>query len=343
MEDEGKDSPEQAALKECAMRIGLFFTYWGRIERCLTEVFAYLLKTDRGRAFLVFNEYSSLGVKFKLMRRLLHALHTDSAERKALFRLIGDTQKLSDTRNLYAHGSLGLETADDNTQRVVIVPGTPPNDVKTPIAPFKPITPAAIQAELNIARGLGERWTEFLQNGLPKLDDLRVLERLTNVVQGKKMSTNVTGALVAAIALVTVAVIGYWGTNAVAARRERIEERARLLDVKRAARLIDMELLYMDTTLALAIQKRRYWELPIHAKLGLVEWEKYRTLIATELPLERWTALLIASEAARDVMGTYLTHLAGQPMSDQAVAGLEPMQRDILRGREALRTLTADR
>jgi hypothetical protein len=43
MEDEGKDSPEQAALKECAMSIGLFFTY-----------------SLQGGAFLVFRSVNRL-------------------------------------------------------------------------------------------------------------------------------------------------------------------------------------------------------------------------------------------------------------------------------------------
>lgn len=71
------------------------------------------------------------------------------------------------------------------------------------------------------------------------------------------------------------------------------EDRNRAIEIKRAARLIDAELLRARAAARIAI-KNKHWWIP-DAKLKTEAWEKYSAVIAPVLSYGDWVALVKGS------------------------------------------------
>jgi hypothetical protein len=163
------------------------------------------------------------------------------------------------------------------------------------------------------------------------------------------MSTASTAIIVAIISLVSaivgasiVAVTNY----ILAVRREKADRekdgRVHAIEAKRAARLIQVELLRAQTLAEISIEKR-YWVLDV--ELTTEAWEKHGGTIAPYLSDEAWYAVIIAFEAVEHIKGTKALYLSGvlrdAPISDKSSEGVGPMLRDVTRGRDALTPLTS--
>jgi hypothetical protein len=139
------------------------------------------------------------------------------------------------------------------------------------------------------------------------------------------------------------ATIGAATTYVLAVRRERADkERDSLnhaIEVKRAARLIDAELVRAQAAAFICVEKRYWWPGDV-PPLSTEMWQKYSAAIAPELTLQAWRAVLTAIEAvdnirmAREV--TVESGLEAKAISDTTAETLTPMLRDLKLGSDAL-------
>jgi hypothetical protein len=153
--------------------------------------------------------------------------------------------------------------------------------------------------------------------------------------------TAIIVAIVAFVSTILGASIGAFTTYSLAVRRERADRdkdnRAHATEVKRAARLIDVELTNAQTLAEIAI-KKKYWN--VDAELPIEAWQKYGGTIAPDLSNQAWLAVMLAFQALKDIKGTRALYLGGVlrdvPLSDKSIEGIDVMQRDVTLGREAL-------
>jgi hypothetical protein len=124
------------------------------------------------------------------------------------------------------------------------------------------------------------------------------------------------------------------GVNGQTTRRD---SRDHAIEVKRAARLIDLELKLAQSLADISIEKRYWVE---DAELSTEAWQKYRGTIAPDLSNQAWHAVTIAFLAAEHIRGARAVTLGGvlrdKPISDGLAAQIAPMLRDVTLGREAL-------
>lgn len=156
-------------FKGHAGALGFFFSHWGALENTLLVVFAKLLGTDLSTAKMIFSEFSAFAPKLNLMKRLLHEKFADDQVRKDLLGLISNIQKLSDTRNTYAHAAWGYNQHENGGIDIYLVPGTAPNSKDKAFLIPRMIAAAEIQADSEKALALGRRLIEFCRDDLSKL------------------------------------------------------------------------------------------------------------------------------------------------------------------------------
>jgi len=162
------------------------------------------------------------------------------------------------------------------------------------------------------------------------------------------MSTAIVVAIVALMSTIVGATIGAATNYALAVRRERADRerdsRNHAIEVKRAARLIDAELVRGHAAAQICVEKRHWW--PADARLPTEAWQKYSSTIAPDLSDQAWRAVLIAVEALDNIRGArdLAVSLGGgvEPLSDASADGFAPMLRDIELGRVALAPLVFD-
>jgi hypothetical protein len=155
------------------------------------------------------------------------------------------------------------------------------------------------------------------------------------------MNTGIIVAIVALLATIIGATIGAVTNYVLAERRERAErERDRLshsIEVKRAARLIDMELARAESLAAIAIQKR-YWVASV--ELSTEACQKYAGTVASDLSNSAWMALTLAFLAVEHIRGAKALFVSNDlniiTLSDINAEGIAPMLTDVTRVREAL-------
>lgn len=155
------------------------------------------------------------------------------------------------------------------------------------------------------------------------------------------MSTAIIVAIVGFVSAILGASIGAFTTYILAVRREHAERdkdnRAHAIEVKRAARLIDMELAKAQTLAEIAL-KKRHWN--VDAELSVEPWQKFGGTIAPDLSNQAWLAVMIAFQALEDIKGCRALCLGSVlrdvPLSDKSIDGIDVMQRDVRLGREAL-------
>ncbi|HXN20138.1 MAG TPA: hypothetical protein VN875_17500 [Candidatus Binatus sp.] len=157
------------------------------------------------------------------------------------------------------------------------------------------------------------------------------------------MSTAIIVAIVAFVSTTLGATIGAVTNYVLAVRRERSERdqdrRARAIEIKRAVRLIDLELVRAQALASMAI-KKRYWVPNPDAELSTDAWQKHDGTIAPYLSDQAWNAVTVAFMAVEHIKGSRALYLAGPlrelPISDENAAGVDPMLKDVTLGREAL-------
>jgi hypothetical protein len=155
------------------------------------------------------------------------------------------------------------------------------------------------------------------------------------------MDTAIIVAIVALVSTVVGATIGAATNYVLAARLERVnrqaERRNHAVEVKRAARLLDLELNKAAALAELAIRKR-YWA--AGGVLSTESWQKYGAVIAPELSDDAWNALTIAFVAVEHIEGSRAQYesspLRDSPISDIGAKGVTPMLTDVTLGREVL-------
>lgn len=139
------------------------------------------------------------------------------------------------------------------------------------------------------------------------------------------------------------ATIGALTNYILAVRRERSERdrdsRVHAVEIKRAARLIDLELLKAQALAGIAINKR-YWVLEPDAQISSDVWRQYAVTTSAELSYQAWVLVARAFVAAEHINGSRALQLSGvlrdRPLSDDDAQGISVMQSDVSRGREAL-------
>jgi hypothetical protein len=78
-----------------------------------------------------------------------------------------------------------------------------------------------------------------------------------------------------------------------ARREERKEQRKQLIELKRAARLVDEDVKWALAAVVITINEKR-WPALLQDPIGLDTWEEYRSLLATETTLSDWRTLQAA-------------------------------------------------
>lgn len=117
--------------------------------------------------------------------------------------------------------------------------------------------------------------------------------------------------------------------------RER-ESRNLGIEIKRAARLIDAELVRAQAAARIAI-RTKHWAIP-DATLKTEAWQKYSSIIAPVLSYPDWSRLIVAVLAVDDLR---VDRLPGD-IPDSTVAHLVPMLEDIEAGVIALMPFVGD-
>jgi hypothetical protein len=170
---------------------------------------------------------------------------------------------------------------------------------------------------------------------------------------------------VAGIAGTLIAGLGGIYMGAYLARKA--EDRREAVEIRRAARVIDADLLFAEAAGVICVEKKKWWI--ADRRLTLDGWEKYRDVIAPHLLWRDWAALGVAVQAVRDLQDsrdrartaqlaeidrtpeTRDAYAAGQarnvdisdqtpPLDESTVNQIKPMYDDVHAGRGALVALT---
>jgi hypothetical protein len=164
---------------------------------------------------------------------------------------------------------------------------------------------------------------------------------MTNPEPGAATHTAIIVAVVAFASTILGATVGAVTNYFIAVRRERSdrerEDRVHAIEVKRASRLIDLELSKAEAVAHIAV-KKRHWV--IAAEISTEVFQNHCGAIAPELSDEAWHLVTIAFLAAEHIKGGRDMQLEGvlrdQPVPDQLGEEISVMLMDIKRGREAL-------
>jgi hypothetical protein len=113
------------------------------------------------------------------------------------------------------------------------------------------------------------------------------------------MQDTILVALVGVGSTIIRATIGAATSYLVAKRNERTTEKRdatnRLIEIKRAARLIHAELIRLGAAASTSVESGTWYDQQI-AKLSTDVWEKYSPTLAPELTYDKWLTLLVAYE-----------------------------------------------
>lgn len=160
------------------------------------------------------------------------------------------------------------------------------------------------------------------------------------------MDTAIIVAVVGVVSTIVGATIGAATTYVLAVRRERAdrenERRNHAIDVKRATRLIDLELAQAAALADISITKR-YW---VDYELSTEAWQRYCSIVAPDLSNEAWHAVTMAFMAVEHIKGSRALYVGGvlrdRPISDGNADGVAPMLKDVQLGRAALAPFVFD-
>jgi hypothetical protein len=157
------------------------------------------------------------------------------------------------------------------------------------------------------------------------------------------MNVAIIVAIVALVSTIIGATIGAITNYTLAVRLERSDrerdKRNHAVEVKRAARLIDVELSRAEAAARICVEKRHWWGGDV-AQLSTDAWQKYSGSIAPDLSDQAWLAVMVAIEAVDHIRTARAiavdAGLEARPISDTTANALALMLRDIKLGRAAL-------
>jgi hypothetical protein len=132
-------------------------------------------------------------------------------------------------------------------------------------------------------------------------------------------------------------------------RRERAvsqrEFRNYAIERKRAARLIDAELLRSQAAVRISIEQRHWWSEDV-PQLLTDAWQKYGGIIARDLSDQAWLEVTVAIEAVDNIRRAreiaVEAGLGAKPISESTADQLATMLTDIQLGRGALAAFALD-
>jgi len=163
------------------------------------------------------------------------------------------------------------------------------------------------------------------------------------------MKATIIVAIVALVSTIVGATIGAATNYALAVKRDKADRerdsRNHTIEVKRAARLIDAELLRALAAVRICVEKRRWWSADV-PPLSAEAWQKHGGTIAPDLSDQAWLAVILAIEAVyniRSARGIAVeAGTADNTISDATAALLAPMLRDVKLGHDALAPFVYD-
>ena len=117
------------------------------------------------------------------------------------------------------------------------------------------------------------------------------------------------------------------------------DRRKRVIEIKRASRLIDADLSWAQAAAKICVEKRHWWS-AFSPPLSVEGWQQYRGISAPELPTNAWLALMIAVEAVDDLKTARSICIeAGlTTIPDSTAEKIVPILDQINAGRDALAT-----
>jgi hypothetical protein len=127
-------------------------------------------------------------------------------------------------------------------------------------------------------------------------------------------------------------------------RQQQREERARGIEIKRAARIIDADLSTAAASAMFACKRDRYWD-SADSPLKLRGWDDYGAILAPAVSSDAWSKILIGIQAVRDLneyRGLDAPAAVGNPfppLSPPLKPGVAAALNDILSAEKAIAPL----
>lgn len=148
-----------------------------------------------------------------------------------------------------------------------------------------------------------------------------------------------------------------------------LERRREKVEIRRAARLIDADLMFAEASARTCVEKKKWWTKAV--RLTTDGWEQHRGAIAAKLPFDNWVAVMVAvtaldhlQESRDQALKLEIAAMAADPnkapmleaaqrlgldvmlpsppIPDDDVEQIKPMFRDVIAGRAALAGLVRD-
>ena len=156
----------------------------------------------------------------------------------------------------------------------------------------------------------------------------------------------ITGIVVGSVVTIVGAIVGAISTHIAGLKMQReswrredqVASRTHAIEVNRAARLIEEELVRAHAAAAICVNQQKWWSSDM--QLTTEAWENYKATIATELSYTDWHAL---SSAVLAVQG--LSRIRGNQTGDisaELAEQIVPTLTDIEAARRSLAPLTQD-
>lgn len=165
-------------------------------------------------------------------------------------------------------------------------------------------------------------------------------------------------------------IAGLGGTYLGARMERTAESRRDESAVRRAAVLIDVDLMFAENAARIGVEQKKWWVSTL--RLTTDGWQQHRGVIATKLTWDNWVSVVVAVEAVGHLQDSrdrttriQVAQLSidpetegviaaadrhgldildpSPPMSEAMAAQIEPMLRDIEAGRAALIPLTQEK
>jgi hypothetical protein len=154
-------------------------------------------------------------------------------------------------------------------------------------------------------------------------------------------ATTITVAGIGLLGVLIGGIITAGANFVLAVRRERVEaerdHRSHAIEVKRASRLILVELVGAEATTKICVEKRRWWDHP-DIQLKTEAWRKYSDVIAPALSDAEWFDVSLAFSAIHQLLESPREPEITDSLAEQII----PMLRDIQKGRLALEPYSLD-
>lgn len=129
-------------------------------------------------------------------------------------------------------------------------------------------------------------------------------------------------------------VAGLGGIYVGAWLQRKAEERNEVLAIRRAARLIDADLLMAEASARICVEKKHWWASDL--RLTAEGWQKYRDVVAAQLSWNHWGAVVVAVEVIGHLQGSrdvarkiQLATMATDPETSDSYAAALAMGLDI--------------